>query len=809
MFNRFGFKTKIMAGVCGPLLLFVLLFGLTCVSMDRQRDTDRWVEKTHDILHRTARIESIVLTMSAEVRGFLLSGAAELLTAYETEKGRLQEEIDAIETLLSDRPEQAARIDDIAQVLHEWEEAATAEAIALRQEIGDAETMNDIAERVRQAESKAHFRELRGQIGEFIRNQETEIRERKETALATYTKVHNALENLLETDRQFQRDLDALQQIHALIKVAGKMERGLRGYLLSGESVYLEIYETGREALPKRLSRLSIYLADAPKLAEALEDAGRIIQYWDEEIAGPAIEMKKTSDKTLSAMINLSVFLENRGGSAYFDAFLKRIETIRETAYKRMEARREKTSIAIFHSVANIKTLGDASERLDTAHRAIQEALWALIAAINTETGMRGFLLTGVESFLTPYHEGSSIFYDRLQALRKAVSHKTEQVLLLREIESTFSAWLDQVTTPLILLRRDIGHSATMDDMADLIKAGKGEEYLSRFRDLLDAVEADARKSLDRRKAENDRMVAWTQRIMAVGVPVTLLLSLLAAMALARSIGRPVEQVATDLGESARTIGSAADHVSDAGGQLSEGAAQQAAALEESAASLEEMAALASRNARHTGEAARVVSDSQKTFAKVEERAAALAETMAAIRLAGEKSRDIIGTIEGIAFQTDLLALNAAVEAARAGETGAGFAVVADEVRKLALRSTEAARQTADGLEETAGRIAEGGEAVGQVQAAMADLTDAAQKVREIVGEIAAASEDQATQAKEVSESVVSMDRITQGTASTAEETAASAEQMAAQAREMEAMVGRLVAMLKGRSGPKKKETKE
>ncbi len=799
MLHRFGFKTRIIAGICCPLLLFVLLFGMTYNSMSRQRGTDQWVEETHDILHRTGRIASIVFTMSAEVRGFLLSGASDLLTSYQTVKARLQNEIEALESILSNRPEQLARIEEMVQVLHEWEENATAEAIALRQEIGDAETMNDIAERVRQAESKAHFRALRARIGEFIRNQETDIKERKETAMAAYARVHNAMENLMETDRRFQRDLDVLQIIHAVIETAGTLERGVRGYLLSSEIAYVEMYRTAREKLPEHLSRLAIFLTDDPKLAETLRKADGIIRYWNEKIAIPAIALKKDQGN----LINLAAFLENRGSRAYFGAFLKQIDAIRSAAYGRMEAKRKKTSLSIFHSLANVKTLGDASERLDDAHRAIQEALRALIAAIDTETGMRGFLLTGVESLLAPYHDGSATFYDRLDALGKAVSHKAEQILLLREMESAFSKWLDQVTTPLILLRREIGHSATMDDMADLIKTGKGEAFLTRFRDLLNAVETDARSALDQRKTENQNRVEWTRRILFVGVPVTLLLSLLAALALARSIGRPVERVAADLGESARTIASAADHVSDAGGQLSEGAAHQAAALEESAASLEEMAALASRNAHNTGEATRIVADSQKTFSKVEERAAALAETMAAIRQAGEKSGGIIGTIEGIAFQTDLLALNAAVEAARAGDAGAGFAVVADEVRKLATRSAEAARETADGLEETAGRIAQGNEAVGQVQAAMAELTEAAQKVREIVGEIAAASEDQAARAKEVSESVVSMDRITQGNASTAEQTAASAEQMSAQAREMEAMVGRLVVMLNGRSGGK------
>lgn len=808
MLSRFGFKTRIMAGACGPLFLFVALFVLTDIAMERQRDTDRWVEQTHEIRHRTGRIEAIALSMSTNVRGFLLAGTEAHLAVYDAAQKRLSQEIQSLETLLADFPEQAQRVVELDRILQEWRETAAAGAIALRRKIGDAETMNDIAEQVREAENKTLFRELRGQIAGFIQHQETEIRERKFTAAAAYAKVHNALANLPETDRRLQNDLDLFQQIYAVIETAGEMERGFRSYLLSDDDAYVEMYEAAGRRLPEQLSRLSHFLSDAPELAVSLKDARQIIQYWDQEIAAPAIALKKALDKSPSAMLRLSVFIENQGGGAYFETFLKRIETIRASAYERMAARREKTSAEISYNAGHIKTFGDANWRLDRAHQAIQEALRILIEAINTEASVRGFLLTGVELLLEAYHTGAAGFYDRVETLKDKVAHKTEQTRSLETIETTFSAWLDQVATPLILLRRDIGHSATMDDMADFIKQGKGDALLARFRSHLEEVKAEARRSLDQRKTENRKRVQWTRRLMAVGVPATVLLSLLAAWGLARSIARPVEQVATPLGISARSIASAAGHVSDASGQLSEGAAHQAAALEESAAALEEMAALASQNAHHAGEATRIVADSQKTFARVEERTAALAKTMTAIRQAGEKSGEIIQTIDGIAFQTDLLALNAAVEAARAGEAGAGFAVVADEVRKLALRSAEAARETADGLEETAGRIAEGGEAVGQVQAAMAELTGAAQKVREIVGEIAAASGDQAAQAKEVSESVISMDRITQENASTAEQTAASAEQMSAQAREMEAMVERLVAMLKGRErGGKMRKT--
>jgi methyl-accepting chemotaxis protein len=160
-------------------------------------------------------------------------------------------------------------------------------------------------------------------------------------------------------------------------------------------------------------------------------------------------------------------------------------------------------------------------------------------------------------------------------------------------------------------------------------------------------------------------------------------------------------------------------------------------------------------------------------------------QTMAGIEQSSEKIGEIIGTIEGIAFQTNILALNAAVEAARAGERGRGFAVVASEVRSLAQRSSTAAKEIKDLIETSGGRVEAGTELVDQAGKAMQKVSPAIQRVTDIMGEIAAASHEQRRGIEQVNQAITRMDEVTQRNAALIEEATAAAGSLEDQAENL------------------------
>jgi methyl-accepting chemotaxis protein len=155
---------------------------------------------------------------------------------------------------------------------------------------------------------------------------------------------------------------------------------------------------------------------------------------------------------------------------------------------------------------------------------------------------------------------------------------------------------------------------------------------------------------------------------------------------------------------------------------------------------------------------------------------------MASINESSKKIVDIIGVIDGIAFQTNILALNAAVEAARAGEQGRGFAVVAAEVRNLAQRSAAAAKEIKGLIDDSVGKVQAGSELVGEAGQTMQEIVGSVQRVTDIMGEITAASHEQTQGIEQINQAITQMDQVTQQNAALVEEAAAAAASLQEQA---------------------------
>jgi len=260
------------------------------------------------------------------------------------------------------------------------------------------------------------------------------------------------------------------------------------------------------------------------------------------------------------------------------------------------------------------------------------------------------------------------------------------------------------------------------------------------------------------------------------------------------------------LTEGMQQITSASGQVATSSQSLSQGASTQAASLEETSASMEEMASTTRHNAENSHEAAATMAETERLVSDANTALGQMIASMAAITESSDKVSKIIKTIDEIAFQTNILALNAAVEAARAGDAGMGFAVVADEVRSLAQRSAQAARDTAVLIEGSILSANEGRQRVSQMSGAIDAITQSAGKVRGLVDAVSVASREQSQGIDQVSHTITQMEKVTQATAATAEETAAASEELSAQAATAMEVVDQL-ATLVGSHGTKHAKT--
>ncbi|PYD89382.1 methyl-accepting chemotaxis protein [Pseudomonas syringae pv. pisi] len=243
---------------------------------------------------------------------------------------------------------------------------------------------------------------------------------------------------------------------------------------------------------------------------------------------------------------------------------------------------------------------------------------------------------------------------------------------------------------------------------------------------------------------------------------------------LARTVG--TVRVGTD------TIAVAAGQVAAGSRDLSSRTEQQASALEETASSMEELTSTVKQNADNARQANKLAESASNVAARGGEVIHQVVNTMDAINASSSKINDIIGVIDGIAFQTNILALNAAVEAARAGEQGRGFAVVATEVRNLAQRSAAAAKEIKGLIGDSSGKVADGSRLVAEAGATMQEIVESVRRVTDIMAEISAASQEQTAGIEQINGAVAQMDEGTQQNAALVEEAAAASASMQEQA---------------------------
>ncbi|HEX7982838.1 MAG TPA: methyl-accepting chemotaxis protein [Duganella sp.] len=392
------------------------------------------------------------------------------------------------------------------------------------------------------------------------------------------------------------------------------------------------------------------------------------------------------------------------------------------------------------------------------------------------------------------------------------------------------------------LQRMAASYLAEHDKMMALANEGKKDEAVALLKGaslpLLEAANGQLDKLLSsnmegsQQTARDADRLYDAARVITLGLlGVAISLGVLLALWLARSISAPLQQVMLvarriadgDLGtridagpdnetgkllqamqhmndslltmisqvqSGARAIGEASAEIAEGNLDLSTRTEQQAASLEETASSMEQLTATVKQNAEHAVQANKLAVSASAVAVRGGNDVEQVVGTMASINDSSTKIAEIIGVIDGIAFQTNILALNAAVEAARAGEQGRGFAVVASEVRNLAQRSAAAAKEIKSLIDDSVDKVVRGTRLADQARLTMDEVVGSVQRVTGLIGEIADASAEQTAGLEQVNQAISAMDQATQQNAALVEQAAAAAASMRDETSKLNEAIG-------------------
>ena len=485
--------------------------------------------------------------------------------------------------------------------------------------------------------------------------------------------------------------------------------------------------------------------------------------------------------------------------------------------------------LGISRSNDEIKSLHDKSMipalmADDSIDKLVQNRLQVLLAFQHAPDSP----LASIHNHPTSMHTGiiaaNQVEADRIFKTLQEFSEHPKERSLLEACQNTRALWRIQFDKATQAVGAGNFSSATM---AQFLKAGReeGETAVNAMHAYRDYQLEQANAAYTDAQGRYQMMTIWFSVSILMGLLVTSLLGLITIRTISRQLGGEPEeavavakrvgagdlcvqinlqpgdstslmahmkamqaslrQVVSNVRQSSEYVATASAQIASGNNDLSARTETQASALQETSATMEELSATVKQNADHAQHANQLAQSACTSAILGGEVVARVVETMKNINVSSNRIFDIIGVIDGIAFQTNILALNAAVEAARAGEQGRGFAVVASEVRSLAGRAANAAKEIKNLIGASVERVAQGSSLINEAVTTMTEVVDSIRSVTDIMEKISGASHEQNLGVSQVGEAVAQIDQTTQQNAALVEEMAAAACSLKSQAKDL------------------------
>ncbi|MCJ8322887.1 MAG: CHASE3 domain-containing protein [Rhizobiales bacterium] len=526
---------------------FLIIISLiSTYNIFQLTERDKLVDHTHEVIEAMADINLAAVNMETGMRGYLLAGKDEFLAPYEAGEIAAYNGIETLINKVNDNPVQVQRMLDISNLLTTWQRKVTDQQIALRREIGQAKSMEDMASLIGEAKGKLIFDKFREQMDNFLDAERQLLKQRELDLSALGDTIKSDVLNtrLADTDLQLiQKTIITIEKLGFFAILINRSANDASRFL---DKNSLSTFEVNVANFKKSLNILSELTTDKVGQRTIVERISSQFSEWNEAVNLPVFDSETPVYAQQTREFGQFDSVQEQPtdqNNKIFGSLLSSINLFSEVQHKRLDSAINGVKNLAAKAAENIEHFTEGEKWLLHSNRVIQNAYKVILSALDMETGMRGFLLSGKEEFLLPYTIGSNNIQQRVSILQKLVNDNLNQVGILDQVQETILQWQNEVTEVNISLRRVINQSKSMEDMAKTVGQARGKDFFDELRSLmLDFKTTELDLMIIRKDIVNDT-VSTSYYLIWIASLIALTFGLFAALTVGNSIAKPLRKV--------------------------------------------------------------------------------------------------------------------------------------------------------------------------------------------------------------------------------------------------------------------------